>query len=161
MFRFILNRTTRNSPLLLARCFTNYRRTDCVGFQHETEAAFDQSLPPASRQIGERTFRDILLSAANHIPGMLNIRLYSTHSTQSSHPHSQRGALRDVASRDPGLKSSIVAEIIRVASRRAWTETVDVCDHQTHSSWFWSLLMSLSGKRARSDPNQSSNFSRE
>ena len=60
----------------------------------------------------------------------------------------------------PGLQSE-VSRLINEASREAWRQTVERCDPRECTGRFWTLIRSLSGKRAETLKNQPISFDRQ
>ena len=143
------------------KSFPNFKKADWEKFREEVEANLNDVPPPTSCSQGERILRNVIQAASkHHVPNGVRKNYVHALSDEAKDLIQQRDQLRQHNPNDPDIfeiNEQINAATNR-AARQAWISEIESCDHRTHSHRFWSLLKRLSGKQARSDPNQPINF---
>ena len=142
-------------------CYTNYRKANWTTYTEETEVAFSNLPPPTSCASGEKTFRNILLTASrrnvprgkipNFTPGLTD---------HARRMMSERDRARQEDPSDPRI-AELEAEISRetdLNKRNIWRSKVESCSVSKCSGKYFKLLRDLSGTRKRHDPNQPITF---
>ena len=143
----------KSQPIL----HNNYRRADWASYTDFTESAFSALPPPSSSSIGEKTFRNILRDASVHFIPRGSIPNYTPHlSHAAKRLTSERDRLRATDPQNPeiAILNNHISDELDSSARSAWTERVMAATPKDNSTKFYSLLRSLSGKKAAVAPNQ-------
>lgn len=143
------------------RTFVNFRLAKWDEFVVETEAAFRVCTPPTSCAAGEKTFRNILLSASKHcipagrhqnfVPGLPREAVDLTKLRDDLHRH-------DPSDPEISRLNDNITSIVCESAKKEWIETVESGDLKSDPAAHWSLIKKLSGKKSYQPPNQPISF---
>ena len=141
--------------------YSNLKKADWDSFTRAAEETFALMELPSSAEAGETQLRKVLLTHAKHYIPTGYIPNYIPNLPDSTiRLIRERDQLRSTNPSDPqihALDQHITQEIAR-SKQDTWTQKVESCSHNQNSSYFWSLLRTLSGKRPPLAPNQPITF---
>jgi hypothetical protein len=143
------------------RTYINFNRAHWEGYTADSETLFSTLPPPISCAVGEKAFREALLTAAKHnIPAgrIPNFRPNLTPDTRTL--IAQRDTLRAANPQDPTLPDieRDIAHHITEANKQAWHGKLARATPHDSPKSYWDLLGTLAGKRTRTPPNQPITF---
>ena len=146
------------------RTFTNFKKANWEEFTRLTEEAIRRLPAPVSCSGGIKPLNDAITRAAKRsIPAGSRREYIPGLNPEAKDALARRDALRVSSPQDPDLPAlqSEVSRLINEASREAWRQTVERCDPRECTGRFWTLMRSLSGKRADTPKNQPISFGRQ
>jgi hypothetical protein len=139
------------------RTHTNFSKADWPRYIREVEERLRSCPLPTSSSVGEKVFRDALLSAAKQsIPAGFVQDCVTALSREIVAKNEQRETLRSADPTDPeisNLNREISSEVAE-NRRRKWRDTVEAADRGSDPKKLWRVVCSLNGKCSFLPPNQ-------